>query len=69
MSAAVLNLIGLDYLYTEMSMTLLCLFLHLLSLFSCSISYDPVREYSGSTFFDRWDFYGSWDNLTLGELV
>ncbi|KAH9971041.1 glycoside hydrolase family 16 protein [Lactifluus volemus] len=51
-----------------MSMTLLCLFLHLLSLFSCSISYDPVREYSGSTFFDRWDFYGSWDNLTLGDV-
>jgi hypothetical protein len=31
-------------------------------------AYDIVREYSGSTFFDRWDFYGSWDNLTLGAL-
>lgn len=29
-------------------------------------AYDIVREYSGSTFFDRWDYYGSWDNLTLG---
>ena len=31
----------------------------------CS-AYDIVREYSGSSFFDRWDFYGSWDNLTNG---
>lgn len=29
-------------------------------------SYDLVRDYSGSNFFDGWDFYGSWDNLTLG---
>jgi len=27
-----------------------------------------VRDYSGSTFFDRWDFYGSWDNLTHGDV-
>ncbi|THH13299.1 hypothetical protein EW146_g6908 [Bondarzewia mesenterica] len=27
-----------------------------------------VREYSGQGFFDRWDFYGSWDNLTLGDV-
>ncbi|KAI0032609.1 glycoside hydrolase family 16 protein [Vararia minispora EC-137] len=31
-------------------------------------AYDVVREYSGNTFFDRWDFYGSWDNLTLGDV-
>lgn len=29
-------------------------------------SYDFVREYAGASFFDGWDFYGSWDNLTLG---
>jgi hypothetical protein len=29
--------------------------------------YDVVRDYSGSTFFDGWDFYGSYDNLTLGK--
>ncbi|PAV20464.1 glycoside hydrolase family 16 [Pyrrhoderma noxium] len=33
----------------------------------CS-AYDIVREYSGSSFFDRWDFYGSWDNLTNGDV-
>ena len=37
-----------------------------LSLALQTAAYDIVREYSGSTFFDRWDFYGSWDNLTLG---
>ncbi|KAI0039863.1 glycoside hydrolase family 16 protein [Auriscalpium vulgare] len=31
-------------------------------------SYDVVREYSGNSFFDRWDFYGSYDNLTLGDV-
>lgn len=30
-------------------------------------AYEFVREYSGSSFFDAWDFYGSWDNLTLGD--
>jgi hypothetical protein len=29
-------------------------------------AYEIVREYSGTSFFDRWDFFGSWDNLTLG---
>jgi hypothetical protein len=29
-------------------------------------AYDLVRDYSGQTFFEGWDFYGSWDNLTLG---
>lgn len=27
----------------------------------------PLREYSGSTFFDAWDFYGNIDNTTWGE--
>lgn len=30
------------------------------------VAYDTFHEYAGSTFFDGWDFYGSWDNLTLG---
>jgi len=49
--------------------TLFHLFIYVLSLFPCLVSYDLVRDYSGSTFFDRWDFYGSWDNLTLGDVV
>lgn len=38
-----------------------------LSLASSSMGYDLVREYSGSNFFEGWDFYGSWDNLTLSK--
>ena len=34
-----------------------------------SWAFDLVREYAGSTFFDRWDFYGYWDNLTLGTFI
>jgi hypothetical protein len=48
-----------------LSTALLCL----ASLLSLSASYDLVRDYSGTSFFDRWDFYGSWDNLTLGVLA
>lgn len=29
-------------------------------------AYNLVHEYAGLSFFDGWDFYGSWDNLTLG---
>lgn len=47
---------------------LLSLAPYFLSLLSLSTSYDLVRDYSGTTFFDRWDFYGSWDNLTLGDV-
>ncbi|KAJ7109083.1 glycoside hydrolase family 16 protein [Mycena crocata] len=32
-------------------------------------TYDMVKEYSGSTFFDDWDFYGSFDNLTNGDAI
>lgn len=49
--------------------TLLGLCLYFLSLLPSSAPYDLVRDYSGTTFFDRWDFYGSWDNLTLGVLA
>ncbi|KAF8329884.1 glycoside hydrolase family 16 protein [Amanita rubescens] len=31
--------------------------------------YYPVREYSGSTFFDGWDFYGNVDNTTWGNVT
>ncbi|KIJ57282.1 glycoside hydrolase family 16 protein [Sphaerobolus stellatus SS14] len=41
-----------------------------LQLFLCSTLYafQLVREYSGASFFDRWEFYGSWDNLTNGDV-
>ena len=29
--------------------------------------YVPLREYAGSTFFDRWDYYGYIDNTTWGK--
>jgi len=28
----------------------------------------PIREHAGSTFFDRWAYYGNVDNTTWGEL-
>ncbi|KZV99657.1 hypothetical protein EXIGLDRAFT_640388 [Exidia glandulosa HHB12029] len=31
-------------------------------------AFDLVREYQGDTFFDDWDFYGFWDNLTNGDV-
>ncbi|KAF8271845.1 glycoside hydrolase family 16 protein [Lactarius quietus] len=46
----------------------LCIIPCILSIPPYSASYDIVRDYSGSTFFDLWDFYGSWDNLTLGDV-
>ena len=38
----------------------------LLAIFNCAWGYNIIKDYSGDTFFDDWDFYGSWDNLTLG---
>ncbi|KAK7464802.1 hypothetical protein VKT23_006008 [Stygiomarasmius scandens] len=32
-------------------------------------SYDMIKEYAGSTFFDDWDFYGNFDNLTNGDAI
>ena len=46
---------------------LLSLVLHSLLALQVQAVYYPVREYSGSTFFDRWDFYGNVDNTTWGE--
>lgn len=43
--------------------------LFLLHWISITFGYDMVRDYSGNTFFQGWDFYGSWDNLTLGRYV
>ncbi|KAI1787368.1 concanavalin A-like lectin/glucanase domain-containing protein [Ganoderma leucocontextum] len=31
-------------------------------------AYNLVREYSGSSFFSGWDFYGNYDNLTNGDV-
>ena len=39
------------------------------SLATQTTAFDLVRDHSGQTFFDGWDFYGSWDNLTLGAFV
>jgi hypothetical protein len=43
------------------------LFLLLIHYSLVAWSYLLVTDYSGSSFFDKWDFYGSYDNLTLGE--
>ncbi|EMD34925.1 glycoside hydrolase family 16 protein [Gelatoporia subvermispora B] len=32
-------------------------------------AYNLVREYSGQNFFTGWDYYGSYDNLTNGDVV
>jgi len=41
--------------------------LSLLSLLFLTVScYDIVDDFSGLSFFDNWDFYGNYDNLTLG---
>ncbi|KAF9220750.1 glycoside hydrolase family 16 protein [Gyrodon lividus] len=34
---------------------------------SRAVAFNIIREYAGSTFFDRWDFYGGLDNTTLGN--
>ncbi|THU89496.1 glycoside hydrolase family 16 protein [Dendrothele bispora CBS 962.96] len=32
-------------------------------------TYDVIKQYAGSTFFDDWDFYGNFDNLTNGDAI
>ncbi|GAA6017774.1 hypothetical protein JCM11491_004613 [Sporobolomyces phaffii] len=32
-------------------------------------AYDLVKDYSGKTFFDGWEFYGHYDNLTNGDVI
>ncbi len=34
-----------------------------------AVAYNLSRDYSGQHFFDGWDYYGSWDNLTLSEFI
>ncbi|KII91131.1 glycoside hydrolase family 16 protein [Plicaturopsis crispa FD-325 SS-3] len=31
-------------------------------------AYNIVQDYSGQNFFDGWDFFGNYDNLTLGDV-
>ncbi|KAG6860471.1 hypothetical protein C0995_010762 [Termitomyces sp. Mi166 len=53
-----------------LSLLLLSLFLAVLhSILLLTKGYDLVEDYSGTTFFDDWDFYGGYDNLTLGDVV
>ena len=35
---------------------------------SITIAYNLLEDFSGNTFFNTWDFYGNYDNLTLGTL-
>ena len=44
----------------------LALALGTLYLLGQSHAFDVLRDYSGQNFFEGWDFYGYWDNLTLG---
>ena len=32
-------------------------------------NFSLVQDYSGSGFFDAWDFYGNYDNLTNGAYL
>ncbi|KIM25375.1 glycoside hydrolase family 16 protein [Serendipita vermifera MAFF 305830] len=32
-------------------------------------AYNLVKDYSGQTFFDNWSYYGSFDNLTNGDII
>ncbi|KAF9525043.1 concanavalin A-like lectin/glucanase domain-containing protein [Crepidotus variabilis] len=35
--------------------------------FTSAVTFNLVDDYSGKTFFDNWDFYGNYDNLTNGD--
>ncbi|KAI5474430.1 glycoside hydrolase family 16 protein [Pseudohyphozyma bogoriensis] len=41
----------------------------LASLPSTQAAYSLTANFSGSTFFDGWDFYGNYDNLTNGDAI
>ena len=51
-------------LFRPMNLSWFCL--SILAIISHVNAYEFLREYSGLSFFDKWDFYGSWDNLTNG---
>ncbi|KAF8647983.1 hypothetical protein AX16_006413 [Volvariella volvacea WC 439] len=54
----------------RLSISALLLYLSLLGSQSPPVhSYVLVRDYSGSTFFDGWDFFGSQDDLIHGDVV
>ncbi|KAJ8081049.1 hypothetical protein PM082_017889 [Marasmius tenuissimus] len=36
---------------------------------SAGTTYNVVQEYAGQTFFDGWEFYGNFDNLTNGDAI
>lgn len=42
---------------------------HLAVQVSATATYSLVRDYSGSSFFDRWTYYGKYDNLTNGDVT
>ena len=44
-------------------------FIFICQLLQAHSIYIPLREYSGKSFFDRWDFYGNVDNTTWGTFV
>ncbi|KAJ7155309.1 concanavalin A-like lectin/glucanase domain-containing protein [Mycena filopes] len=46
-------------------LSLLCAF----RLSAAADAYAPLHEYSGTTFFDKWDFYGDIDNSTWGNVT
>ena len=33
-----------------------------------TLALDLVADYSGSSFFNNWNFYGNYDNLTSGAI-
>ena len=41
----------------------------LTSAHGASAAYNLVKEFSGSSFFDGWEFYGNYDNLTNGAYL
>jgi len=34
-----------------------------------AVQYNLVKEYAGTNFFDNWNFYGNFDNLTNGDAI
>ncbi|KIK69978.1 glycoside hydrolase family 16 protein [Collybiopsis luxurians FD-317 M1] len=40
-----------------------------IELSAASTTYDLIKDYSGSRFFNDWDFYGNYDNLTNGDAI
>jgi hypothetical protein len=55
--------------HAELPLAMLSILLSFALLLHTCAAYDFVRDYRGISFFDRWDFYGGWDNLTGGEFV